>query len=349
MQNPILSSSKTFYYYAGIWIIIMFLHTFLLLFSGRVEVVTALTDSVLANLLFAAIGLGLWFPIFFSRSEDEQLLSTLINNIVGGIVAISFWLGISYFILVSLFHNNIPYIEFLRNSVPWRAGIGLLYYEVMILVYFLMIYYRNNKENQLKEAELKALVKESELKSLKSQINPHFLFNSLNSISSLTMIEPAKAQEMIIKLSEFLRYTTSHKEEKLTTLDEEIGNINRYLDIEKIRFGKRLSVKQHIESACRNMKLPGLILQPLLENAVKYGVHESTDESVIEMNCSCNSSALSVIIRNQWDPDFMSNRGEGIGLKNIRSRLRLLYNRDDLFVVRKDNNSFEVSIVFPQI
>jgi LytS/YehU family sensor histidine kinase len=211
-----------------------------------------------------------------------------------------------------------------------------------------MIYYRNNKENQLKEVELKALVKESELNSLKSQINPHFLFNSLNSISSLTMIEPAKAQEMIIKLSEFLRYTTSHKEERLTSLDEEIGNINRYLDIEKIRFGKRLLVKQTIDDSCRNLKLPGLILQPLLENALKYGVYESTEESIIEMICTCNSSSLSIVIRNQWDPEFQSGKGEGIGLKNIRSRLRILYNRDDLFIIRKDHHIFEVNIVFPQ-
>jgi LytS/YehU family sensor histidine kinase len=219
----------------------------------------------------------------------------------------------------------------------------------MILVYYLMIYYRNNKENKLKEAELKALVKESELNSLKSQINPHFLFNSLNSISALTMTQPEKAQEMIIKLSEFLRYTTSNKDEKFTTLDNEIGNINRYLDIEKIRFGKRMLIRQSIDDSCRKLRLPGLILQPLLENSVKYGVYESTDESVIEIICNCNSSALSVVIRNKWDPDFQSNKGEGVGLKNIRSRLRIIYNRDDLFKLRKDSNIFEINIVFPQL
>jgi sensor histidine kinase YesM len=327
----------------------MVLHHFLLTFSGNLLLLPAITDSVISNLMFAAIGLGLWFPIFFGKTEDEKLLNTIINNVVGGIVAVSFWLGLSYFVLTSLFNTDTAYINFLRSSVPWRAGIGLLYYEVMILVYYLMIFYKNNKENQLKEAELKALVKESELKSLKSQINPHFLFNSLNSISSLTMIEPAKAQEMIIKLSEFLRYTTSHKEERLTSLDEEISNINRYLEIEKIRFGKRLTVKQNIDPSCCNMKLPGLILQPLLENAVKYGVYESTEGSLIEILTSCNSSALSIIIRNQWDPDFQSNKGEGVGLRNIRSRLRIMYNRDDLFIIKKDHNIFEVNIIFPQL
>ncbi len=348
MQNPILNNRKSLTYYLTLWTIVIIVHIVLLRISASITLGAAVVDSLIFNLLFSAIGVGLWFPIFFSRSEGESLISVIINNVVGGIIAVSFWLGISYFLLTSLLHNEPSYLQFLQASVPWRSGIGFLYYEVLILVYYLIIYYRNLEENKLKEAELKALVKESQLNSLKSQINPHFLFNSLNSISSLTMIEPGKAQEMIIKLSEFLRYTTSQKEEKLTTLEEELNNINRYLDIEKIRFGKRLLVKQTMAEPCHQLKLPGLILQPLLENAVKYGVYESTEESTIEVICTCNSSALSIIVRNQWDPDFQLNKGEGIGLKNIRSRLRIIYNRDDLFIVRKDQKFFEVNIVFPQ-
>jgi|WetSurSiteA1Bulk_404760.scaffolds.fasta_scaffold00483_10 two-component system, LytTR family, sensor kinase len=349
MQNPIISGRKTFYYYLGIWFIVICFHIFLLVFSGHISVGTAMADSVVSNLLFGSIGLGLWYPIFYGKDEDEKLISVIINNVVGCLLAVGFWLGLTYFLLVSMYSTDQIYLGFIRKSLPWRAGIGLLYYEVIIMVYYLIIFYRNNKENLIKEAELKALVKESELNSLKSQINPHFLFNSLNSISSLTMIEPSKAQEMIIKLSEFLRYTTSNKDEKLTSLDREINNINRYLDIEKIRFGKRLVVKQDIQEACCKLKLPGLILQPLLENAVKYGVYESTEGSTIEMACSCNSSALSVVIRNEWDPEFQYNKGEGIGLRNIRSRLRILYNRDDLLTIKKDNRNFEVTIIFPQI
>jgi len=349
MQNPILTDRKTFFAYLGIWILVICFHVLLLSISEQISLVSAIADGIITNLLYGAIGLGLWFPIFFGKSDHEKFISSVINNVVGGIVAVSFWLGLSYFLLVSVFNTESTYLNFLRKSVPWRVGIGFLYYEVLILVYYLIIFYRNNKENQLKEAELKALVKESELNSLKSQINPHFLFNSLNSISSLTMIEPGKAQEMIIKLSEFLRYTISNKDEKLTSLEEEIGNVNRYLDIEKIRFGKRLSVKQEIEPSCRKLKLPGLILQPLLENAVKYSVYESTEESIIEMISNCNSSALSIVIRNAWDPDFQSNKGEGIGLKNIRSRLRILYNRDDLLFISKDHSTYEVKIIFPQL
>ncbi len=347
MQNPFLSSSRNFYYYASVWAFITCFHVLLLTVSGRIDIIPAITDSLLSNILFSALGLGIWFPIFFGKADQEKFGSTIINNVAGGFITVGLWLGLSYFLLSTVLTNDY-YRGFLLNSLPWRAGIGFLYYEMLILVYYLIIYYRNNKENGIKEAELKALVKESELNSLKSQINPHFLFNSLNSISSLTMISPEKAQEMIIKLSEFLRYTTSHNDERLTTLEHEIGNINRYLDIEKIRFGNRLSVRQSVDETCFHLKLPGLILQPLLENAIKYGANESTQESVVEIVCTCNSSALSVTIRNQWDPEFQSNKGEGVGLRNIRSRLRILYNRDDLFIIKKDAQFFEVKIVFPQ-
>jgi len=163
------------------------------------------------------------------------------------------------------------------------------------------------------------------------------------------MIQPEKAQEMIIKLSDFLRYSLSNKDEKLTALREEINNINRYLDIEKIRFGKRLVVVMKANEACYDLKLPGLILQPLVENAIKFGVYESTEESVIEITSNRNPDALSITIRNAFDPEFPYKKGEGIGLKNIRSRLGILYNRDDLLTIRKGPDQYEVNIMFPQL
>jgi len=348
MQNPILSNQRSFYSYLAIWTVVLICHALMLWLTEQMIFTTALVDALVSNLLYAAIGLGLWFPAFFGKSENEKFISSIINHLASLLVTIGLWLGLTYFLLMSVFNGNDAYIAFLQKSMPWRAGIGVLYFEVIILVYFLFIFYQNYKEKLVKESELKALVKESELNSLKSQINPHFLFNSLNSISSLTMIQPAKAQEMIIKLSDFLRYSISNKEEKLTPLSEEISNINRYLDIEKIRFGKRLSIKQHVEPACLQLKLPGMILQPLVENAVKYGVYENTEESVVTIACSCNASALSISISNEYDPDFIYKKGAGIGLRNIRSRLHIMYGRDDLLFIRKDHRTFEVKVLFPQ-
>jgi sensor histidine kinase YesM len=348
MQNPFLTDRKTFLTYAGIWLIVTCFHVVLLTYTVNIAFLYAFTDSVITNIIFAVIGLGLWYPIFYGKTENSKLIGSVVNHVFSCIVALGIWIGIQYFLLASIFESQQDYLSFLRNSIPWRMGIGVLYYGILILVYYIVIYYRSFKENLIKEAELRALVKESELSSLKSQINPHFLFNSLNSISSLTMIQPAKAQEMIIKLSEFLRYSISNKDEKLTTLSEEMENINRYLDIEKIRFGKRLIIKQSVEESCWKFKLPGLILQPLIENAVKYGVYESIAESYIDISCTCIPSSLIIMLKNEYDPDYHYKKGEGIGIQNIRNRLRILYNRDDLLILRKDEKTFEVKIIFPQ-
>jgi two-component system, LytTR family, sensor kinase len=348
MLNPILNDRKVLLSYWGIWLLVIIFHAFLLFLTNHILPLVAITDAAISNLLFGVMGIGLWFPFFYSKPENGKAINTIVNHLIVCIVTVGFWVGATYFLLITIYSADQPYINFMRMSIPWRVGIGILFYEVIVLVYYLFILIQKNKERLLKEAELKALIKESELSALKSQINPHFIFNSLNSISSLTIIEPSKAREMIIKLSDFLRYSISNKEEKLTSLEEELNNLNRYLDIEKIRFGKRMTVKQNIEPACRHLKLPGLILQPLVENAVKYGIYENTGESVIELSAFCNSELLSIALTNFYDPDFQAKKGEGIGLKNIRSRLHIIYNNDDLLHVAKSQDKFEVTVIFPQ-
>jgi LytS/YehU family sensor histidine kinase len=246
------------------------------------------------------------------------------------------------------FSGDEAYLTYLNKSIPWRIGIGFMVYTLMALNYYLQIYYQNFKEKLVRESELKALVRESQLSSLKSQINPHFLFNSLNSISSLTMVSPERAQDMVINLSDFLRYSLSSKNESLTTFQKELQNIDRYLKIEKIRFGKRLHVEKQISEPCLRFYLPGLILQPLMENAVKYGVYESTDKSNIFIEASCTEDVLEVTIRNDYDPDYISKRGEGIGLRNVASRMKIQYGREDLVKIENKKNSFEVRMIFPQ-
>jgi LytS/YehU family sensor histidine kinase len=272
----------------------------------------------------------------------------LTNHFAAGLLAVGLWISVGYFILTSIFVNTLDYIHYFIISIPWRVGFGFLLYMLIASIYYLMIYYQNFKDKMIGESELKALVKESELNSLKAQINPHFLFNSLNSISSLTMISPEKAQEMVITLSEFLRYSLSQKNESLTTFEKELRNIDRYLGIEIIRFGKKLLVKKEIEDHCLRYLLPGLILQPIIENAVKYGVYESISQSNIILSAHCSEDMLIVSVRNDYDPASISRRGEGIGIRNVSSRLKIQYNRDDLIKMNKDENIFEITMRFPQ-
>jgi two-component system LytT family sensor kinase len=349
MFNPLLKVRSYFLAYTSVWCLIAVIHVLILTLFQGFSVGLAITESFVSNFLFALIGLGLWFPVFFSKLETESVVNFILKHLFACLLAVGLWVLLHYAILNALFASHTEYKQFLVSSLPWRAGIGALFYGAIILVYYLIINYQNFREKTTREAELKALIRESELNSLKSQINPHFLFNSLNSISSLTMISPEKAQDMIIKLSEFLRYSLSNKDEKLTSLRDEMTNLTRYLDIEKVRFGKRLNVLYNYNEKCSDYKLPGLILQPLMENAIKYGVHESIDQTDIELSCTCTEKYLHVSIRNRFDPEFHYKKGAGIGIQNIRSRLKIMYGRDDLLSVVKSGNIFEVTILFPQI
>jgi two-component system, LytTR family, sensor kinase len=186
-----------------------------------------------------------------------------------------------------------------------------------------------------------------ELNLLKSQINPHFLFNSLNSISSLTITDAEKAQDMLIKLSEYLRYALKQKDNKPVTLKEELDNCNRYLEIEKIRFGDKLITNFDIEIECYTKKLPVLILQPLYENAVKHGVYESLVPVKITTKVYMSGSKMNICISNDYDNTAITRKGEGIGLDNVKTRLNLFYNKKSELIIDKQEDSFFTTIILP--
>jgi two-component system LytT family sensor kinase len=349
MLNPVLKNRNFSVTYAVSWSVIAVLQVFAIIyFYNPRNIVITISESLIFNALYAIIGIGIWYPVYYTDLEKNKFTNFITNHLASSSLAVGLWLWLGYLIMTVLFKDNIDYIQRLNRTIPWRVAIGFMFYVLLISNYYLMIYYQNFKDKVLRESELKALVKESELSSLKSQINPHFLFNSLNSISSLTMISPERAQEMVINLSEFLRYSLSNKKETLTTFDNELKNIERYLKIEKIRFGKRLNVEQKIAEGSARYHLPALILQPIIENAIKYGAYESIDQSNILIESKAYENLLEVRVSNEFDRDFLVKKGAGIGLKNVMSRLRIQYNRDDLVKIAKTENTFEITLRFPQ-
>jgi len=248
--HPILKNRRNLIGYMIIWMIIGALNTFILVYFNDFGFVISILESLIFNILFAILSIGIWYPVYYTDIEKNRFSNFFTNHLAASSLAVGIWVWLSYVILTSLFANDEEYLNYLNSSIPWRIGIGFLFYVLIASNYYLFIYYQNFKDKLVRESELKTLVKESQLSSLKSQINPHFLFNSLNSISSLTMISPQRAQDMVINLSDFLRYSLSHKNESLTTFEKELQNIDRYLKIEKIRFGHRLNVEKEILEPC---------------------------------------------------------------------------------------------------
>jgi len=206
--------------------------------------------------------------------------------------------------------------------MPWRILIGSLFYFLIVSLYYLYIYSVNTKQQLIKESELKALVNEAELRSLRFQINPHFIFNSLNSINALTLSEPSKAGEMTIKLSDYLRTTLAKNETQKNSLREELLAAKLYLEIEKIRFGNKIEYYESIHEACLDHPVPNMLLQPLFENAIKHGVYESIEPVPITLNCETNGSFLKI-------------------------SLKRMYNHKNLLNIEKDDGAFKVTVFIP--
>ena len=349
MINPITGNRTYLLAYILIWVIIAIIQMILIKVFFRIEIGPAFADSLIVNLLHAVTGLAIWFPVRFNPLSAKNIINPLIAIFVTGIVTVSFWVGMSFFILKSIFPGNEDYLLFLHISIPNRIITDFLLYIVLVLVYSLIIYNINLKERLSNEANLKTLVREAELNMLKAQINPHFLFNALNSISLLTKKDPAKAREMIIKLSDYLRYSLRYGDDSMTTLLEEMENMERYLEIEKVRFGEKLLFKRDIQDSALSCRIPNMILQPIMENAIKHGVYESIEPIAIEISAEITGNELSVTVENEFDPENVPRKGAGIGLKNITSRLLLIYGRDDLLNYKKNDSKFYVYIKIPQV
>jgi len=348
-MHPIFIKSRNIVYYLIMWGLIAIAHAVVLNHYYGFDHIISITDSFIFNALFAIIAIGLWYTVRYNTFDHKHLQDVVVNHLGVAIISLVIWYFSGYYLLHEMFDKQPDYITFLNQSIPWRLASGLFFYAVTVLVYYLIISYRNLQEKIQNELELKTLVKETELSMLKSQINPHFLFNSLNSISSLTITNPAKAQEMIIKLSEFLRHSISHKEEQMVPLYDEIEHIMRYMEIEKVRFGDRLHYDFKVDDLCRNFPLPSMILQPIFENAIKHGVYESTEEVTITFVCQPASNGMLLKISNNFDPESPSRKGTRMGLKNIINRLKLIYQSDDLLKISKGEKIFEVELFLPNM
>jgi LytS/YehU family sensor histidine kinase len=205
------------------------------------------------------------------------------------------------------------------------------------------------QERLQQEERLKNLVRDTELNMLKSQINPHFLFNSLNSIASLTMSNPTEAREMIIRLSDFLRYSLKHRENEYVALKEELGRMRDYLAIEKVRFGEKLCYDFNIDEVCEEFPVPTMIFQPLFENAIRHSVYESVEPVKVLFQCVPDNGFMKATISNDYDPEVPTRKGTGVGLQNVRQRIELAYKGKGSVQWSGSKGVFVVTILIPRI
>ena len=215
----------------------------------------------------------------------------------------------------------------------FRSYFGFGFYVDLIIATLIVIgvhavlYYQRFRASQLEEASLRAQLAQAQLRALKMQLHPHFLFNTLHSISSLVLEDPPKANSMIARLGDFLRLTLDHSDQQLVTLKEEAEFVRCYLEIEQVRFGDRLAVDFKIEPATLGAEVPHLILQPVVENAIQHAIAPHATPGRIEVTaCRCGDSLHLEV--SDTGPGLertqTGKEGHGLGLSNVRARLERL-------------------------
>jgi two-component system LytT family sensor kinase len=347
MKHPVLTNRLRLVVWWLVWLLLA-LSQFLLFYYayGSFSNIGVL-DSLLSLIIYSGIALSLWYPFNFFNTGNPRPLTLVSNVVISGAICLTLWVLMTKFVMQLVLPEVNNYKEYWDATFPYRIGTGIFIFGLIILSYFLFITLSNLSEKKAKEAKLESLVKETELKMLRSQINPHFLFNSLNSLSSLTITDPEKARDMIVKLSEFMRYALSRKDEQPVSLQNELENLRLYLDIEKVRFGDKLITEEIIEPNCLDFKIPVLLLQPLYENAVKHGVYESTESVRIVTRAKEIDGYIEITISNDYYPAPSLRKGTGTGLLNVTRRLELFYGNKASIKTSKENGIYTVSLYIP--
>ncbi|MEN8158052.1 MAG: histidine kinase [Bacteroidota bacterium] len=349
MSHPITGKQRSILIYSLVWLLIATVQGVVYWYFQEFSVAVVIADPLVSSLLFGLLGLLAWYPTRYIPFQKHTPLYSLLAHAVAGILVLIIWMLLSVGMLNAIFIQDDIYLEFLNGSMVFRGMLGGLVYLVLILVYYLTSSAQKLQERTRQEERLKNLVRDTELDMLKSQINPHFLFNSLNSIASLTMSNPDEARDMIIRLSDFLRYSLKHRENEYVPLREEIGRMKDYLAIEKVRFGEKLKVEFNISTGCDDFPVPTMIFQPLFENAIKHSVYESTEPVTIRFDCYPEGEVMKTVVSNDYDPAMPGRKGTGVGLHNVKKRIDLAYEGQGVVHWRGEHGIFEVTILFPRI
>lgn len=347
MQHPLLKNRFAIPVYLASWsFFVAMLFIIGWYFEGRTPY-DAVVNAISFSFPLLILGACIWYIVVYTSIENLGVFHFLLHHLTAGAVVVGIWVSVAYQLRIVFFGASSEGMDYFL-PIHWQIFMAFGLYDYIVIVYYLVLYYRNFQDKLVHESELKELVKEAELTALKSQINPHFLFNSLNSVSSLTLSRPEQSREMLVKLSTYLRYSLAQDLKELTHLSNELSNIRLYMEIEKVRFGDRLQLDFDLSADCEKFKIPNLILQPLYENAIKFGVHESLEPVCVMTKCSFENDSLKINISNNFDPESIPPKGNGIGLRNIQERLHLIYGRTDLMRIVKSENLFSVNLEFPQ-
>src|SRR5205814_1116377 len=347
-MHPLLSRNRLGLYLLA-WAPLTATSIYVLVTRGGLGWLQATALAVSVFLFYAFLCLSAWYPCRATPLGSVSFLRLLLTHLSAAVLISFAWsqagAALSYAILSPEKFEAIR-TQF-RPQLNSIFTIGVLLYLLSVAFHYVLIAMEDSRHAEAQAVEARVLARDAELKALKAQVNPHFLFNSLNSVSALTSIDPSKAREMCILLSEFLRLTLGLGEKTVIPLSEELALLERFLAIERVRFGARLRVEEKIQEESKSLLVPPLVLQPLVENAVVHGIANLPEGGVIRLVSELQDGRLFLIIENTFDRESTINRRNGMGLVNVRKRLEGRYGTDASIRVDSQTDHFRVELSIP--
>jgi two-component sensor histidine kinase len=343
-MHPILARAGRLGLYLLAWAPFAGLLALLLAAGGHLSWQQSVALAFPLCLVYSFICLSAWWVCRVTSPRIVGLTRLISTHLVSALAASGVWL-LAARALGSIL--GIPTAS-LMQDLPLLYGTGVLLYLLSVAADYVMLAIDASREAERREAEARLLAGDAELRALKAQINPHFLYNSLNSISALTSLDAARARHMCILLSDFLRSTLGMGDKQSIPLGEELDLVRRYLAIEKIRFGARLEVEESIAADCAGQPVPPLLLQPLVENAVVHGIANIVEHGRLRLAVERTAGQDIVItIENTFDPEAPPSRRSGFGLVNVRKRLAARYGNRSSLRAAANGDRFQVEIQIP--
>lgn len=348
-MQPILEDRKLLGVYLGGWLLLGLLVTLPMVTRSGGPQLTAPLLVLPMSLLFGLVCLAAWYPARAHPLGETPLTRLLTVHAVSAALSAGLWIAMTWTwaALLDALAPDLRAGALYATHRPLFFAAGMLLYLLAVALHYLGLAFETSRQAERRSLELQIHARQAELDAFKAQIDPHFLFNCLNSISSLCGSDPAAARRTAIRLGDLLRATLKLGSRDLIPLRDELALARTYLEVERARYGERLSYREQVPAELLERPVPALTLQPLLENALKHGIGHLVDGGTVTIEGSASGDDLRLLIRNDCTDDRPTSQGAGIGLANVRGRLRLLYDGDASLTIRDQGGTFQVELLVP--
>lgn len=349
-MHPILARGARLALYLGLWVLVGLLLAGLLVGQSGLGWLASASVALPLATAYSFVCLSAWYVARGLPLATTGIARIAATAVTASLVSSAGWvvIGRGWVAVVTRRALVDEPDTFAASLQPTLLGFGVLLYLLSIAVSYLLAALEASQETERRGLQVQVLAREAELRSLRAQIDPHFLFNSLHSISALTTVEPQAARRMCLLLADFLRDTLALGAEPWITVDREFALVERFLDIERVRFGDRLSIAIRAGDAGR-CRIAPLLLQPIVENAVTHGISHLLEGGTVTVAAERDRNTLRVTVENPCDPDRPRGSGAGLGLANVRARLRALYGADAWLEVEDTPAIWSVRLGMPAI